>query len=209
MPLSREDIETPRSPSELKQFVERVRESVRLNPAEREDGMLRHGYYKEFLDEVVPLSRFAIQTYPETYRVQPVLGNQGYDAIVRNADSQIVDKVEIANPIDGKAVSSVAREVAEYGISGLSVGDVGDDTEDLISIIQCTVKKKAVKDYSDVTVVFNVAALPPYKGFETRHEAQIERIRQALSAAGFKAKRVFVLHPPERLERIDGHPCGS
>lgn len=204
MLLSREDIETPRSPSELAQFVERVRESVRLNPSEREAGMLRRGYYKEFLDEVVPLARFAVQTYPETYRVQPVLGNQGYDAIVRNADDQIVDKVEIANPIDGKATSSAAREVAEHGIGGLRIGDPGDETEDPIPIIQRTAAKKAVKDYSDATVLFNVSALPPFKGFETRHEAQIERIRQALAAAGFKAKRVFILHPPERLERVDG-----
>jgi hypothetical protein len=204
LPLSREEVETPRSPSALQQFVDRVRERVRLDPDERKAGSLRQGYYKEFLDEVVPLSRFALQAYPETYTIQPVLGNQGYDAIVRSADGQIVDKVEIANPIDGMAVATTAREVVEHGIGGFRVGDPGDETEELIPIIERTASKKALKDYSDATVVFNVSALPPFKGFETRHENQIERVRGVLSAVGFKAKRVYILHPPERLERVDG-----
>jgi hypothetical protein len=204
LPLSREDIETLRSPSELQTFVDKVRERVRLAPAEREAGSLRRGYYKEFLDEVVPLSRFAAQAYPETYTIQPVLGNQGYDAIIRSADGQIVEMVEIANPINGEYVAATARDVAAHGIGGLRVGDPGDDTEELLAIIERTASKKALRDYSDATVVFNVSALPPFEGFELRHEEQIERIRRTLYAAGLKAKRVYVLHPPERLERIDG-----
>lgn len=176
---------------------------MRADPLEREAGSSRRGYYKEFLDEVVPLARFAAQVYDESYTIQPVVGNQGYDAIVRAPDGGIVDKIEIANPIDGATVAETAREVAQRGIGGFRVGDPGDEVEDLIPIIERVAKKKATKDYSDATVVFNVSALPPFKGFEARHEEQVSRIREVLSRAGFTAKRVFILHPPERLERID------
>lgn len=209
LPISREEIETPRTPSALRQFVDQVRERVKLNPDERKAGLLRRGYYKEFLDEVVPLSRFAVQAYPETHTIQPILGNQGYDAIVRGADGRIVDKVEIANPIDGMAAASTAREVAARGIGGVRVGNPGDEIEELIPIIERTASKKALIDYLDTTVVFNVSALPAFKEFEARHEDLIERIRGALTAAGFKARRVYILHPPEHLERIDGNAQGD
>jgi len=73
----------------------------------------------------------------------------------------------------------------------------------LIPIIARTAAKKAVKDYSDATVVFNVSGFPPFKGFEVRHKEQIGRIRQTLSDSGFRAKRVFVMLPSGAVERID------
>jgi len=136
MPLSSDDIQQPRRPSELAEFVERVRACVRSDPVELGAGNTRRGYYKEFLDEVVPLSHFAAKTYDDCHTVQPILGNQGYDAVVRDASGRIVDKVEIANPIDGANVAAVAHEKAERGYGSLKVGDPGDDVEDLIAIIE-------------------------------------------------------------------------
>ena len=203
MPLSREEIETPRSPSQLCAFVQRVMDEVRSDPVELASGNQRRGYYKEFLDEVVPLASFAVHAYDETHTIQPVLGNQGYDAIVRGSTGDIVDTVEIANPTDGAMVAADARLVAKNGIGAFRVGDPGDEIEDLIPIVERIATKKAVKDYSDATVVFNVSALSPFKGFEGRHQEQILRIRSTLVTAGFKAKRVFLLHPPGEVERVD------
>lgn len=203
MPLSREDIEIPRTPSELRSFVRRVQDDVRSDPIELAAGNRRRGYYKEFLDEVVPLARFAAHAYDETHTIQPILGNQGYDAVVRGCGGEVVDKVEIANPIDGARVAADAILVEQRGFGEFRVGDPGDEVEGLIPIVDRIAKKKAVKDYSDATVVFNVSALPPFKGFEGRHEEQIVRIRSALATAGLKAKRVFVLFPSGRIERID------
>lgn len=203
MPVTAQDIETPRSPRELVQFIDRVTACVRSNPAERIVGSLRRGCYKEFLDEVVPLARFCVRVYEESDTIQPVLGNQGFDAIVKNANGQVIDKVEIANPIDGARVSRTAREVAEHGAGGFGVSDPGDEVADLIPIIERTAVSKAAKDYSDTTVVFNLSALPPIQGFETKHTEQINHIRSVLAQAGFNARRVYLLHPPDRLDRID------
>ena len=68
--------------------------------------------------------------------------------------------------------------------------------------------EEAQKDYSDATLVFAIPALPPLAGFEARYEEQLHRIKTSLSAAGFKAKRVFMFVPPARLERVDGQRLG-
>jgi hypothetical protein len=85
MPLSPEEIQRRRSPSELKAFVESIRERAKSDVALRQAGHLREGYLKEYFDEIVPLSHFASAIYPETYKVQPILGNQGYDAEILQA----------------------------------------------------------------------------------------------------------------------------
>ena len=108
MTLTAEDIQKPRTPDELVAFVAWVRERAKEDKELREAGHLRKGYLKEFFDEVVPLSRVAwylYQTnrYQADYKICPILGNQGYDAEVYDAQGKRVDRVEIANPFDGKA----------------------------------------------------------------------------------------------------------
>lgn len=198
----REDIVKPRSPQELGDFVEQVSASVRADMDEIHAGNSRRGYYKEFLDEVVPLARFTLHLYDNSHTIEPVLGNQGFDAIVRDSKGCIVDKIEIANPIDGASISAIAREVAQKGYGGIMVYDPGEEIEELIPIIERTAQSKATKDYSDTTVVFNISALPPFKGFEAQHEEQIARIRNILVQSGFNAKRIFLMHPPDRIEQI-------
>lgn len=204
MPLSPEDIAKPRSPVDLFNFVEQVIASVRADLAELHIGNARRGYYKEFLDEVVPLACFTLQLYDNSHTVEPILGNQGFDAVIRNESGHIVDKVEIANAIDGASVSAIAREVAHTGYGGLTVGNPGDDLEALIPIIERVAKDKAIKDYSGVTVVFNIAATTPFEGFQVRHNEQLDRIRKILVSAGFRAKRVFMILPSRVIEKVFG-----
>jgi hypothetical protein len=203
MPLSPAEIEQPRSPRALLAFVQSVRTRAETDAELRTAGHLREGYLKEFFDEVVPLAQFASAVYPEDHTVCPVLGNQGFDAEVRNHEGRLVERVEVANPIDGKAIAAAGRELLASGIGGFKVRDPGDDLEDLISIIARTASKKALKDYSDATVVFNVSACPAFQGFEFRHEQQVARIRHVLATAGITAKRVFVLLPSGKVERVD------
>lgn len=202
MALSPENIVKPRSPRDLCNFVEQVIASVRADLAELHLGNARRGYYKEFLDEVIPLACFASQFYDNSHTVEPIFGNQGFDAVIRNESGHIVDKVEIVNAIDGANVSAVAKEVAQTGYGGLIVSDPGDDLEMLIPIIERVAKKKAIKDYSGITVVFNIASTTPFEGFESRHIEQLQRIKDILILAGFRAKRVFIILPSRTIEQI-------
>lgn len=204
MPLSQDDLEQPRTPRELQAFVESVRERARTDADLRMAGHLRTGYLKEYFDEIEPLARFAAAYYPDNYTVCPVLGNQGFDAEVFDAEGRLVERVEIANPIDGQSIAEAGRELAKRGVGGLCVGEPGDDLEELMPIIARTASKKAIKDYSDATVVFNVSTYPSFEGFEERHEEQVARIRSTLAQAGFRAKRVFVMLPSGLVEQLDG-----
>lgn len=203
MPLSAEEIQQPRTPRELFSFVESVWERAKTDEDLRIAGHLRSGYLKEFFDEIVPLAKFAVAVYPANHKVSPVLGNQGFDAEVHDAEGRLVERVEIANPVDGRSIAEAGRELAESGIGGLRVGDPGDDFEDLIPIIERTASKKALRDYSDAAVVFNVSACPPFERFETRYEEQAERVRRTLATIGFRAKRVFIMLPSGSVERVD------
>jgi len=201
--LSAEEIQKPRTPAKLVEFVASVRARANEDDELRMAGHLRRGHLKQFFDEIVPLSRFAARVYLNDYTVCPILGNQGYDAEVRDPHGQLVDRVEMANAIDGQAVAIAGRQLAERGITDVHVGEPGDDIEAIMPILVRTAAKRAIKDYSDATVVFNVSALSAFQGFEDRHTEQVAKIQGTLSAAGFRAKRVFVLLPSGALERVD------
>lgn len=200
MPLTPEDIQSPRSPRELHDFVESIRERSKTDPQLRKAGHLRKGFLKEYFDEIVPLSRCATAIYPGTVKIRPVLGNQGYDAEVYDEKGELIERVEIANPIDGQEVAQTGRELAARGYGGIKVEDAGDDIERLIPIIADTARKKSKIDYSDATVVFNISGLPPMHGFESRFRDQIARIKEALCSTPFDARRVFVMLPDGSVE---------
>ena len=203
MPLTAADLETPRTPAELRAFVENVRTIVRASRTEFELGMAKQGCYKVFLDEVEPLCNFAEVVYPPDYKVQPGLGNQGYDAIVLDAEGNQVDMVEFAKPHDGAAAAASARQVVARGYSDMQICDPADVLGELMPLFETTSKAKSLKDYSDVTVVFVLAAPPALHGIEASFERQVERLRAIIAANAFKAKRVFLYVAPCRVLRID------
>jgi hypothetical protein len=204
MPLTDADLETPRTPAELRAFVEHVRTSVRANRLEFELGMTKQGYYKEFVDEVEPLCNFAEVAYPADYKVKPVLGNQGFDAIVLDAQGNEIDKVEFAKPHDGAAAAANARQVVARGYSDMQVCDYTKVLNEFIPFFEATSKAKSLKDYSGVTVVFALAAPPAIAGHEVVFERQVEYLKGIIAANKFKAKRVFLYVPYGRVQQIDG-----
>ncbi len=166
--------------------------------------MTKKGLYKEFLDEVLPLSYFAEQHYPDTYTLQPVLGNQGYDAIVYDDASVEHERLEITKPHDGAEAAKDAKLVVSRGFGQTKVGDPGDDFGALIPFVVSACEAKARKDYRDCTLVVVVTAQPPIPGFESRYEEQVKELIGRLSKITFIAKHVVLFIPPRRVEKIDG-----
>ena len=204
MPLIPEEVEVPRTSAELRAFVDHVRSVARADRTEFELGMLKRGYYKEFLNEVEPLCRFAEAAYPLTYKVQPILGNQGYDAVVFDAQGNEVEKLEFANPHDGAAMAESARQVVARGYSDLQVIDHTEVLEELIPFFEATAKAKSLKDYGGITLVFSLAAPESLPGVEASFELQLVRICSIIAANRFRAKRVLLYVPPGRIIPIDG-----
>ncbi len=153
--IAKEDIEKPRSPRGLRKFVCCRKQKVKARRTDRHAAIQRKGIYNVFIKEIVPLSIFALKAYPNTCRVEPVLGNQGYDAIVRDKHGDIIDYVEITFPDDWETEAKDAKLIVSRGYGKIDVLQPGEDIERLSKFIQAVCLKKAIKDYSDCTLESN------------------------------------------------------
>ncbi|HEX2542955.1 MAG TPA: hypothetical protein VHM00_17970 [Caldimonas sp.] len=199
MRLNPSDLEAPRTPSELREFVERVRADVRANRDEFALGMTKRGLYKEFLDEVLALCDFAEAEYPPDHTVRLVLGNQGYDALVYDLNVNEVDRLEFARPHDGQFTSESAKRVVAVGVGLMQAPDHDDPLGSLYPSIDRTAQSKSQKDYGGVTVVFSLPVPPPLASIAKHFNRQVEEIRALIARNRFKAKRVVLFVPPGRV----------
>jgi hypothetical protein len=202
MMIESADIEKPRSPKELQEFVTRVKKQTEANTQEFKLGIQKKGIYKEFVDEIMPLSSFAVLAYPENYEIRPILGNQGYDALVYNEIGQEVDRVEITRPHDGADRAKDGRLIANGGRGQMKVGNPGDHFELLFSHVLSVCSSKAEKDYSDCTLVIYIA--PPFESFKEQYENQIATLVGKIAKFKFKAKRVYLHILSDRIICING-----
>lgn len=200
--ITSSEMQQRRSPHALRDFVVKLDDAVRANEAERHSGILKKGLYKEFLDEMVPLSIFALNAYPESHKFQPVLGNQGYDALVFDEKGTEVDRVEMTTPRAGTAEANDARLVVGRGYGKVEIGTPGDDFDALFPHVLYVCHKKAKKDYGDCTLVFAIAPMTPFESFKGKYEDQISALVSKMSQIRFKAKRVFLLVMPNRVIEV-------
>ena len=202
MHISTADMEKRRSPQDLRQFAESVRTAVGADPAEFELGMRRRGPYKEFIDEFLPLSHYAVSQYPPTYTIQPVLGNQGFDAIVYDDSGNEFERLELTRPHDGPEAVENAKRLVATGMG--KVREPCTELDSLFPFVHATCQAKALKDYSDCTLVVVIAAIAPIQGHDKNFDAKLHAMAKELSTIPFKAKRVVLFNPPSRVLPIDG-----
>jgi hypothetical protein len=200
--ITSSEMQQRRSPSALRDFVIGLKDSVRANEAERDRGILKKGLYKELLDEIVPLSLFALKVYPKDYQIEPVLGNQGYDALVFDDRGTEVDRIEMTTPHDGMAAAEDARQVINQGYGQVEIGIPGDDFDALFPHVLAVCQKKAEKDYSDCTLVVAIEPMPPFESFKGKYEDQITALTSQMAQISFKAKRVFLLVMPDKVIEV-------
>ncbi len=202
--ITSSEIGQKRSPSDLREFVHQLKQAAQADKSERHLGIQKKGLYKEFLDELIPLSCFAMLKYDDNYEVQLVLGNQGYDARVFDETGKEVDHIEITTPHDGAADATDARLVVNRGYGQTHVGDPGEDFDALFPHVLATCQKKAEKDYGDCLLVVAIEPLPPFESFNVRYEQQIEELVHQMRQIKFKAKKVFLLVLPDRMFDVNG-----
>lgn len=90
------------------------------------------------------------------------------------------------------------------GYGATRTGNPGDDFDALIPYVLETCRRKALKDYSDCTLVVTIEPMSPFAGFENRYEEQIAILASDMGLIPFKAKRVFLLVLPDRIVKIRG-----
>jgi len=205
--ITKEDIEIERTPSELRQFVTTVKSKINNCEQERHKGMLKEGIYKVFIDEIISLSLFCIKIYPDNYKISPKLGNQGYDAIVKDENGKIFEYVEITAPHDGRKAADVAKLAVKNGIALSTLRDYnsGSDLIDMFLIIMEVCKKKAKKDYSDCSLVIVIDFSPPFEEEKTKYVQLVKELEKKILKMKFNVKKIYLLIIPLKMvEKIYG-----
>jgi hypothetical protein len=191
--ITKKDIEKPRSPRGLRKFVCCRKKKVRKVTSERHTAIKRRGIYNRFTNEIIPLSIFALKAYPNTCFVRPILDNQGYDAIVTDTHGNIIDYIELTFPHDGYREAENAELVVSRGYGKCDIYNPGEDIDRLCKFIQDVCLKKAVKDYSDCTLVIVIDFCSPSKQFRKLYSQKISHVVTQVQSISFKAKRIFLL----------------
>lgn len=201
-----EEIEIKRSPQELKDFVTHKVSTIREIPSERHEAIKKKGLYKKFCDEIAPLSSFCVNHYSEEVRITPIMGSQGFDAVVEDMEGNHIEYIEITLPHDGDHASKVARKVVEKGGSLDSTYFPGDDLLNMFSIVLQTCKNKSKKDYSDSLLLIIVIFLPPHAEFISLYIDLMNKFATKVkNTVAFTAKFVF-LYAPNINYKIQLHP---
>lgn len=191
--LNKQNIEKCRTPSELREFVREIRNDARNSAEHSKAAHLKSGLYKEFFDEIVPLSIFCSQYYKDDVKIKPILGNQGFDAEVVSECGTVLERIEITNPIDGFKRSKEGEQLVDKGITPLEEFDPGKDLDELRQFIENTCGKKSVKDYSDCIMIISIDYLPPHKSFRDLYEKKLLAIGGYVESTGFNAKKLFLV----------------
>jgi hypothetical protein len=200
--LTKEDLQEKRTPNNLCEFVEMTFATIKSDKATKENARLKKGLYKEFIEEVYPFSIFCKLKYNgQEVLCCPVIGNQGYDAIIESSPGTQLEIVELTWPIDGQKQHFQSVQLNKRGYSNPDVWDYNDDSKriELIKRIIKTAEGKALKDYAteegaSLIFVLNIA---PYFGMtEVENNEYIELLKTKLKAIKFNVNSVYLLLLP-------------
>ena len=196
--ITKEDIEIGRTPKELRQFVTTKKLKVSKCKQERHRAMRKKGIYKVFVEEIIPLSLVCMKIYPDNYKIFPKLGNQGYDAIVKDENGKIFEYVEITGPHVGRKAKNVAKLAVKNGIALNTLRDYnsGSDLIDMFSIIMNVCKKKAKKDYSNCSLVIDIDFSSPYEEEKPIYMQLLKELEKKILKMKFNVKKIYLLIIP-------------
>jgi len=195
--ISRTEYETPRKPRELCNYIADVRDAVMNDASERKQARLRRGLYKQYLDELIPLSIYAaIQYDGSDVLVRPLIGNQGYDAVVTTPEGKNIDVIEITSPIDGLKESNNSKLINERGFGETEMYTPGEELITIFERCLASARKKSIRDYMyecHSSILVAVSYPPPFDCHKERYQRLIDDFALDLARIDYLATRVFLV----------------
>ena len=205
MKISKEDFQLQRTPSELREYVNRAYEHIMRNPELVRPARLKKEPYKTFSEELLPFSAFCSWKYGDRTDVLCSLlpGTPAGDAVVKDRASGTRHLVEITWPMDGQKKVEEGRQLNERGMTVTKVWDY-DDVAPHLEAVQRALsggRKKSLKDYrmeggSTLILVFD--EYPYFWEDDPKHQAMLDLLVQGLRAIEFKVANVVVLLVPSK-----------
>jgi hypothetical protein len=212
--LTKFDMETPRSPSDLAKWYYRKYDEIKSDPTEVKKAMLHKGLYSYFVQEIYPLVIYSLWRFSQDdVRCKPKIGSQGYDAIIYPPDRpDHVHAVEVTWPQDGRNRKSIAQLMNNRGFQG-RVGDEFDRyNQDILRRVVAAAEKKSLKDYrakggSALLIVLDTECSPLD---ESERKTQIRALSEDIQPLDFRVDSVFLIATPhEGIHIIKEQPTNG
>lgn len=207
--ISKEDLQKPRTPSELKQYREQIFAMIRQDKEIIKAARLRQGLYKNLIEEFYPFSMYCDHKYRGAdVSCEIVIGKQGYDGIIKDRSGGEIEYVEITWPIDGHKEKAAMRLLNDRGYTNIEVQDVDYDSERqaIINRIIEKARDKALKDYTfNVTssLIILIDIYPHFFLDNPHHQKELDNLIVQLRHIPFKVKSVYlILMPVEKIISI-------
>lgn len=148
--ITKKSYEQSRTPTQLSTYVSDIFTTIMADKQLRTIARRRTGYYKEFISELYPLSIYCNWKYNSSNVLCKVkIGNQGYDAEIINRDtSELIERIEITNPINGNEHANIVRNLNEDGRSSILIGEqIAEQFRSVVVHLMESVIKKSMIDY--------------------------------------------------------------
>jgi hypothetical protein len=185
--ISKKELTENRTPSELWNWLIQKVKQICSTGEGRQDFRLQKGLIKQLVEEVGPLAIFGMRKYPDNNQIllQPVIGNQPYDAVVTDLRTKPASQtyIEITQSHEGDNdywrrcellkkgyVSSHAPVIKTGTKKNLVVSippeaiSVGKRVENELERILAAAKRKEHKDYpANTSLIIFFDDLPPFQ----------------------------------------------
>lgn len=202
-----DDLSSFRNKKQMDEYYNYIKEEVSKNRQITELIRLKKGRFKEFIEEYIPAYIFSKSVYfPENAQIKIIIGNQGYDALMKLEDG-LIEKLEFTSYIDGPREVEIAKSLNEKGIWRTRLSSLDTLEERRKHFLEETKKnidKKATKNYSDVSLVFSIHIME-LEQIPEHHDYRLQdKVREYIQATTFNAKEVFlIIDDGGRTELID------
>jgi hypothetical protein len=171
----------------------------------QKDALLKKGLWKKFLEEFFPLYCFSQSRFCEqNSKLNIILGNQGYDAILIKYDGSKV-KFEITSFIDGEKDHRNAVKMNEDGFSFINPLSEAVYDNYKKKIIQ-NLNKKSLKDYNDINLILVIDTSLYFELINIDSSNFINELIDEIKKIEFSFGEIFLLHEVGNTKyNIDKH----
>lgn len=204
-----EDFYIPRTPNELRVYVDSNYNSINNDEDLKKLARIRKEPFKTFREELMPFAKFCSWKYSNRNDIlcSLVPGSGGQDGKIKFANIPDEHLVEITWPIDGKQASIDAKNLNSRGYSDSKVWN----DEFLFNVTDRTLegaRKKSIKDYSSrggSSLLIILSAHPWFDLNNPKHHKVVEKLIMDLQGYEYKIENVYLnLFPEDEFLIVKG-----
>jgi hypothetical protein len=202
------DLEEFRTPREMEAYFKSKKDIINKDSEYKELARLKKGLFKKFLEEFYPLYCFSQSKYCENdTQMKIVLGNQGYDAIIRYSDGK-ESKFEFTCYHDGKWEYEDAIRLNSQGygdIRFVDQMDLNSRSLDYLDKILRNIGKKSEKDYTGVNIIIVVKTFDYFEVYDNDSQEFVDLLISEVARISMKADKIYLMVLNSDISYIDDH----